>query len=154
MRVAFDTSVIVAGSIRGHVHEPRAAPWFAATGRSDVTACVTTHALAETWATLTAIPTEPRLAPVLVGRLLDRLRSRVEVVELWSKDYDQAFARCGEGSLRSGAVYDALHLVAAERWKADVFLTFNVRDFERLAVADGPRILAPPDPPGVEPALR
>jgi hypothetical protein len=61
--------------------------------------------------------------------------------------------RCSDRGLRSGAVYDALHLVAAERWGADLFLTFNTHDFTRMALAPGPRIAAPPDPPGLGPFL-
>jgi predicted nucleic acid-binding protein len=47
-------------------------------------------------------------------------------------------------------VYDALHLVEAERAGADVFLTFNPSDFERLAVGLKPRIVVPPDPPSTQ----
>lgn len=153
MRVAFDTSVIVAGSIAGHVHEPRAAVWLEAVRESRVTACTTTHALAETWATATSLPVEPQIAPVLVERLIERFREHIEIVDLTENDYHRAMRRCGERSLRSGAIYDALHLVAAERWEADIFLTFNVGDFTRLTLAGGPRITLPPDPPEVDGVL-
>lgn len=43
-----------------------------------------------------------------------------------------------------------LHLVEAERAGADVFLTFNPSDFQRLAVGPKPRIVVPPDPPSSE----
>jgi len=42
----------------------------------------------------------------------------------------------------------ALHLVEAERAGADVFLTFNPSDFERLAA--GPKPVVPPDPPSTQ----
>ena len=50
----------------------------------------------------------------------------------------------------SCVVYDALHLVEAERAGADVFLTFNPSDFERLAVGSKPRIVVPADPPSTQ----
>lgn len=154
MRVAFDTSVILAGSIAGHVHEERAAAWFAAAREGLFSAAATTHALAETWATATALPVEPRIASGLVQRMIDRFRSRVEILELSWDDYRRAMLRCGDTGLRAGAVYDALHLVAAERWNAQVLLTFNTRDFVRLVAPEGPRIAMPPDPPDVETVLR
>lgn len=71
------------------------------------------------------------------------------ILELSWDDYTAAMRRCSDRGRRSGAVYDTVHLAAAERWSADVLLTFNVQDFTRLSVESGPRILAPPDPPGV-----
>lgn len=153
MRVAFDTSVILAGSIAGHVHEERAAAWFTAVREGRFAAAATTHALAETWATATALPVEPPIGPGLVQRMIDRFRSRVEILDLSWEDYRQAMLRCGDRGLRSGAVYDALHLIAAERWEADVLLTFNLRDFVRLAIPEGPRIAMPPDPLDLEAIL-
>jgi predicted nucleic acid-binding protein len=154
MRVAFDTSVILAGSIAGHVHQDRAAAWFAAAQAGRFTAGATPHALAETWATATALPLEPPIAPALVQRMIDRFRSKVEILDLSWEDYHRAMQRCSDRGLRSGVVYDALHLVAAERWEAQVLLTFNLQDFERLATSGSPHILAPPDPPDVEAVLR
>ena len=43
-----------------------------------------------------------------------------------------------------------MHLIEAERVSADVLLTFNPKNFTQLADGDGPRILAPPDPPSLE----
>jgi hypothetical protein len=77
--------------------------------------------------------------------LLDRIGKRLS----FSASPAQAYParRCSGRGLRSGAIYDALHLLAAEREAADIFLTFNVDDFRRLAEPTSPRVLAPPDPP-------
>ena len=148
MRIAFDTSVLVAGSVAGHVHEARAAIWLRAAreGRIEAVACA--HAFAETWATLTAIPVEPRLPLNAVDRIVDRLSGPIKpVAQRWS-DYQAAMNRCSERTVRSGALYDALHLVIAEHLGAHVLLTFNVRHFTRLSSGNALRIVAPPDPPG------
>lgn len=150
MKVLFDTSVVVAGSIARHVHEKRAAAWFTAAREAEISAAATSHALAEAWATMTALPVQPPLSPALVDRVLERFRTHVEVLELSWEDYSAAMRRCSDRGLRSGPVYDALHLAAAERWEADLLLTFNVQDFTRLSVESSPRIVAPPDPPGVD----
>lgn len=148
MKVAFDTSILVAGSIAGHIHEQRSRIWFRAAREGDIDAITTTHALAETWATITAVPIEPRIAPAAAARLVERLARHVKPVAMRWEDYRSALTRCGELGLRSAAIYDTLHLVTASRRGAEVFLTFNTRHFIPLAV-DGPRIVAPPDPPAL-----
>jgi predicted nucleic acid-binding protein len=149
MKVAFDTSVLVAGSVARHVHEARAHIWFQAAREGKFDAITTTHALAETWATLTAIPVEPRIAPAAVERVIERLVRHIKPIALRWDDYKSAMQRCGERGLRSGTVYDALHYINAARQDADLFLTFNTRHFIPLAADDGPRIVAPPDPPAL-----
>lgn len=96
MKVAFDTSVIVAGSIARHIHEARAAAWFAGAREGTLVAGASPHALAETWATLTGLPVEPRIAPALAGRLLERLSAHVTVVDLSRDTYDRAIRRCSD----------------------------------------------------------
>jgi hypothetical protein len=66
------------------------------------------------------------------------------VVAPLPESYLIATERCASRGLKWGVVYDALHLVEAERAGADVFLTFNPSDFERLAVGSKPRIVVPP----------
>jgi predicted nucleic acid-binding protein len=52
-----------------------------------------------------------------------------------------------ERGLRSGSVFDALHVVCAERAGADLIVTNDVEDFERLVVAGGLRGVACDTPP-------
>ncbi len=104
---------------------------------------MTTHALAECWASLTAMPLEPRIGADQALAFLNRLLPHVRVTSLPRAVYVEALRRCAGLSLRSGAVYDAVHLISAERARANVFLTFNLGDFERLARPGGPAIRAP-----------
>jgi predicted nucleic acid-binding protein len=92
---------------------------------------------------LTALPIEPRISPEQAQRLLHRLLPQLRVLPLSRSVYLDAIRRCSALGLRSGAVYDALHLVAAEKAGADVFLTFNLDDFTRLATTASPTIRAP-----------
>jgi predicted nucleic acid-binding protein len=149
MKVCFDTSVIVAASVVGHTHEERSLAWLDAARKGRFDAATSAHALGETWATLTSLPIEPRVAPTAATRLVERVARYLTPLPLRWADYRTAMNRAGDRGQRSGALYDALHLVAAERWGADVFLTFNTRHFTRLTAENGPRIMAPPDPPGL-----
>ena len=149
MRVAFDTSVVVAGLVAAHPLHARAFVWLQAAQDRGIDGLICTHGLAETWATLTAIPLDPRITGDQARRMIGRLLPILAPVPLSADDYGTAVDRCVSISLRSGAIYDALHCVAAERVQADALLTFNTRDFERLTLPDGPRITLPPDPPEV-----
>lgn len=151
MKVAIDTSVLVAGALARHAHAPRALAWLHAAREGRIEAIATTHAFAEAWATLTAIPVEPRVDPAVATRVIERLARHVKPFALRWEDYRAAFQRCDDGHLRSGAAYDALHLVGAARRGAHVFLTFNTRHFSALAREGDPRIVAPPDPPALLP---
>lgn len=145
MKVALEASVLVAAVVEDHPHHGRAV-WWLRTRTARRIACW--HAYAETWAVLTNLPIEPRVSSAVARAILERLRRSVDFVAARPASYTTAVERCAARGLRSGAVYDALHLVTAEREAADLLLTFNERDFTRLAEPDGPRILAPPDPPG------
>jgi predicted nucleic acid-binding protein len=78
---------------------------------------------------------------------IDRLLKNVQAVEIDRETYRAAVRRCSERGLRSGALFDALHLVSAERRKVDALVTFNRADFERLLADGSPRLVVPPDPP-------
>lgn len=150
MKVALDTSVIVAGVVQAHPHHERARWWLAPREGPDAPERMAAwHAYAEAWAVLTVLPLVPRVTGEVAATVLDRIGRTVSFVEPAAGTYREAVARCSGRSLRSGAVYDALHLVTAEAGSADLLLTFNLDDFTRLAEPDSPRILAPPDPPGV-----
>jgi predicted nucleic acid-binding protein len=152
MRVALDTSVLVAGLVAAHPHHARATWWLRRPAGTEPVA--SWHAYAEAWAVLTALPMEPRLTGDVAAAVLDRLARFVRFVAPTAGTYEAAVSRCNARSLRSGAVYDALHLVTAEGEGAELLLTFNVDDFARMSEPDGPRILAPPDPPGLPPKPR
>lgn len=142
LKIAFDTSVLVAGLVEAHPEFKLAWSWLdaAAEGRIDAVWC--THAYAETWSVLTRLPLPTRLDPAIVNQVLDALTSTAAPAPLVLADYQHAASRCVAAGVRSGAIFDALHLVAAERLSADALLTFNVKDFTRLS----PRIqvLEPP----------
>ena len=145
MRVALDTSVIVAALVEQHPQHASAAFWLRT--RSAKTRIASAHAFAETWAVLTSMPLDPPVSGQVALTALTRLERIVRFVPARQRVYRTAAARCASLGLRSGAIYDALHLVTAEFEGADALLTFNERDFARLVAPDGPRILVPSDPP-------
>ena len=71
MKVCFDTSTLVAALLKQHQHHAIAFPHLKAAQKGTIMAHLTTHALAELFATLIALPLKPRLSPTDVQRLLD-----------------------------------------------------------------------------------
>lgn len=147
MKLALDTSVLVAALVEAHRFHDRTRPWTEASTSGAVSAQCSWHALAETWSVLTRIPLDPPISSTLAEVALSRLRDSVQPVELTADHYEIAMRRCADRGLRSGALFDALHLVAAESGQVDAFVTFNPVDFERLRTPSSPMIVVPPDPP-------
>jgi len=106
---------------------------------------VCAHALAEVYSVLSKVP--GGLSPAAAGVLVSRIARQVRVIAPVPESYLAATERCASRGLKSGVIYDALHLIEAERAGADIFLTFNPSDFGRLAAGTKTRIVVPPDPP-------
>lgn len=149
MKVAFDTSVLVAGLHRAHPHHGRAIVWVDAVTEGQITGVVTWHALAELWSVLTRLPGSTRPSPEQVFQLVHRVRQHFDVRPLEASIYDEAIRRCSDRRLVSGVIFDALHLISAEQGGVDTLVTFNDSDFTRLVVSPSPKIVVPPDPPAV-----
>ena len=149
MRIAFDTSVIVAGTHDMHPHHARAIVWIDAVLQQRITGMITWHALAEIWSVLTRMPAPARLSPEQAMRVVRRLQGVFQILQLEPSTYNEALERCTSRGLFSGVVFDALHLVGAEHAEADALVTFNGADFVRLTIPTSPRIIVPPDPPNV-----
>jgi predicted nucleic acid-binding protein len=134
--VLLDTSVLVAALVAAHPHHGVALPYLVAAHREDARLVVAAHALAELFATLTAMPLAPRVVPGEAEQMIQRsVLAHAEVQELTPSDYVLAILRMASLGLGSGAVYDALHVVAAERAGADELVTLNGRDFRRMPPA-------------------
>jgi predicted nucleic acid-binding protein len=149
MKVAFDTSVLVAGLHRAHPDHGRAVVWTDAAAENRLSGIVTWHALAELWSVLTRLPGPVRPTPDQTLQLVRRVRSVFDVLPLEPAVYDEALQRCTDRGFSSGVIFDALHLVAAERAGAEALVTFNGADFRRLTLPTLPPIVIPPDPPDV-----
>lgn len=137
MRTAADSNVLVAALLRDHPHHGRAAPVLREARSGERALVVAAHALAEAFATLTALPVSPRVTTAEAARMMGDVASVAEVVALDGADYAAVLDRMARLDLSSGAVYDALHVRAAEKAGAEELLTFNGAHFRRM----------PPEPP-------
>ena len=93
-----------------------------------------THAVAETFATLTSGRLEVQLTPAEAAHLIDaNIIGRLQVIDLGLNDYQQAMRDSQTVGARGGAIFDMLHLQAARRGAAKRILTINVRHFQIFA---------------------
>ncbi|MFM8496583.1 MAG: type II toxin-antitoxin system VapC family toxin [Planctomycetia bacterium] len=136
MKVLFDTSALVTAVVdQLPNHEAALACFrrFALSGRQSRIAVCSTHALAECYATLTALPLARRIHPGEASRLVEEnFLHHLDVVPLSAADYKAALARVASLGLRSGTIYDALHAQCAARQGCVRIITYNTADFERL----------------------
>lgn len=146
--VAFDTSVLVAALLPRHPRHAHARPWLTAIETAKIKACASAHALAETYAALTSMP-RIRVPPATARAAIHRLRTKISVVAVTPDVAETAIERCTSIGVISGAIYDAIHLAAAETADATVILTLNPSDFERFRIETSPRIIVPPDDGGL-----
>jgi predicted nucleic acid-binding protein len=134
-----DTSVLLASLDPDEPHHAACDRLLAAGGHQAYG-----HALAEAYSVLTGGRNGRRLNPAVAARLVqESLLPYVQVQALSAKDLMQALVACEARGVRGGAVYDWLHLAAARKAGAEVFITLNLRDFQALARPGDPLIRSP-----------
>ena len=149
MKVLADTSVLVAALVASHPHHARARVWLQAAHEKRLDLGLTVHAIAESYSVLTRIPFPAKFSATQAKQALEEIAKIAHVIAADAPLYFATVERCEGLGLVSGAIFDALHVVSAERWGADAVLTFNERDFVRLSLSTSPRVIIPPDPPAV-----
>lgn len=128
MSTLVDTSVIVRAVVGAHEdHEPVAA-WLRAhlTRTSVVTS---THALAETFNVLSGRMQVPHAE---CRRLVARIRREFQLVSLAQGDYADAIEMTMNAGRSGPTVYDALHVVAANKAGATRVAACDARSFPFL----------------------
>lgn len=83
------------------------------------------------YAVLTGLPVRPRLTGSDGMAILDQIREKLTIVSLTQEEYLSAI-RSASKTIVGGAAYDALIAQCAVKARADVLLTWNIRDFIRL----------------------
>lgn len=104
------------------------------------------HTLAEVYATLTALPTQPRISPAAALRTVDVVSERLRPVTLDHADYLAALSTAAEAQIAGGTIYDALIAACARKVGAEVFYTWNLKHFRRLLPELAEQVRTPPWP--------
>ena len=137
MRTLFDTSVLVTAVVDQLGNHEAAFGALHRYTREQHQGFCSTHALAECYATLTALPLPRRVLPDEARLLVqESLAERLTVVDLTFDDYQRVLQHVARLGLASGSIYDALHARCAQKASTDRILTYNVSDFERFQLSD------------------
>ena len=133
MKVFFDTSVLISAVVNQLPRHQPALDCFLHYSSGKHSAACSTHALAEAYATLTALPLPRRISPEDARKLIEtNFLNRLEIVEISRDSYAQAIRRTANLGLSSGIIYDALHLVCAEISGCQRLYTYNLAHFNQL----------------------
>lgn len=144
MKVYFDTSVLVASSIRVHVHFHQAQKAVLSVYAKQIEGYTSTHTLAEFYSATTKTPFSAPVSPHEAWLLLsENILPAFEIVSLSRADYESAIERCVRNGWLAGRIYDSLHIASAQKAECERIFTFNVRHFRQLAPELGERIAAP-----------
>ena len=93
-------------------------------------AVTSTHALAETFATLTG---QYRVKNDVVTEAVLSLAAALRVETITRADHLNALRSAAERGVMGGIIYDALHAEVARRLSVERLYTFNVSNFQHVA---------------------
>ncbi|MCF7929626.1 MAG: PIN domain-containing protein, partial [Spirochaetales bacterium] len=92
------------------------------------------HALAETYAVLTALPLPKRIRTAEARRLIEEnILAHMNIVDLEREAYIRALDSAANKGLSSGSIYDALHVEAAIKATCLRIYTYNIEHFRALS---------------------
>lgn len=141
MKAFLDTSVLVAAFWGDHRDHDSSLSVFANCTRE--TGACGIHSLAEVYATMTALPVRPLLAPEQVVLFVEQVAGKLAIVPLEPDEYLAAIRELGNRGVGTGRVYDALLLACARKSGAEIIYTWNQKHFRQLAPDLGDRIQTP-----------
>ena len=145
MKVLLDTSVLVAAMLETHPDHQVALSCLQQVRDGTHQGLVSAHSLVELYAVLTRLPIQPKISSALADQLIrDNVLDVFEVISLSGDDYAEIISHLAKNNLMGGVTYDALHLYAAWKAKADQVITANVKDFRRIYPQFADKIVSPP----------
>lgn len=134
MKTFWDASVLVPVVTDQLANHPAAFACFTSIlKQKGAVVCTSAHALAECYATLTALPLRRRISgPEALHLIETNFIRRLKVISLTQRDYHKALRLVAGLGRVSGQIYDALHLTAAAKEGCERLYTYNRRHFQGL----------------------
>jgi predicted nucleic acid-binding protein len=134
MKAFLDASVLVPVVTDQLANHPVAFGCFTGLFKHDgAVVCTSAHALAECYATLSALPLRRRISGPEALQLIEvNFIRRLKLIALTHGDYHVALRMVAGLGRISGQIYDALHLTAAKKEGCERLYTYNQRHFQGL----------------------
>ena len=145
MSVFLDASVLVPVVTDQLSNHPAALECYSRHLEKGKQAFTSAHALAESYATLTALPLRRRISGPEAMRLIEaNFLKHLKIIPLNQNDYVKALRLVANLGRVSGQIYDALHVVAAMKAGCGRIYTYNSRHF--LGLEPSILVEAPKEP--------
>ena len=119
--------MLIAAFWRGHPHHA-ASLELVSEATKQKSACAL-HALAEVYATMTALPVKEVIPPDQALLFVEEARARLTIVTLTEDEYSRTMEQAAVRGLASGRISDALLLLCAAKCEAEVIYTWNLKHF-------------------------
>lgn len=136
-----DTSCLVAALCSWHEHHSATAEDLARRTKRGETLVAAGPVLIETYAVLTRLPPPHRMKPRDVLAVLEGSFGGADVVTLSGTETWALLKMLPGAGIAGGSAYDALVAACARKAQVDAILTWNRRDFQR--VAEGMEVTSP-----------
>lgn len=144
MKVLFDTSVLIAGSMQLHSDHQRALVWMEKARNGQIEAVVSAHTLAEVYSVMTRIPVPQQVSPSNALRIIERnIVGLMQIIALTGDEYIDLIRHLSQTGIAGGATYDAVIACAAAKAQVDHILTLNTKDFQRVYPALAASVITP-----------
>jgi predicted nucleic acid-binding protein len=135
LKFGLDTSCLVALLSAGHEQHPATREGYIARRRRGEQPVIPVHALLETYSVLTRSPAPLFVRPAQVREMfIENFHEVAEIPALTSKLCLETLDELAAGAIGGGLVYDAIIAQSCADAGAKVLLTWNSRDFVRVAV--------------------
>ncbi|MCC6586018.1 MAG: PIN domain-containing protein [Bryobacterales bacterium] len=126
-RVFLDTSVLVPVALAEHPHHSASTKLLAAC--RPTAACCAAHSFVETYSTLTRLPSPYRHSPEEASKFVQMIGAHLTPVALEVGEYSQAITDAARLRISGGLVYDYLIWRCAEKARATVMMTWNLKHY-------------------------
>ena len=128
-----DTSCLVAAVCSWHEHHSATVEELVRRAARREEMVLAAPALVEAYSVLTRLPPPYRLRPQDAFAVMEGSWGEVDAVAISGAETWALLRSLPGGGIAGGSSYDALVAACARKAKADVILTWNLRDFERVA---------------------
>jgi predicted nucleic acid-binding protein len=132
LKLFFDSSALIPVFYADHPNHDASTQVFLTAQKAEAFCAL--HTLSEVYSVLTGLPIRPRIAGAEGVEVLKQILERLTPVALTEAEHVAAIEAVS-ASIVGGAIYDARIGRCPIKSGAEVLLTWNLRDFRRLAPA-------------------
>ena len=144
MNVLFDSSCLVALLVRDHPFYDRAARGYLEFIDDENTNYISTHTLSEVYRTITSGKSYLNFSHQKAHLIIQKtVLQYFNLVDLNTEDYIHVLDRMKSLKLKGAIIYDALISHAAFKVNALRLVTFNEKDFRKVAPENGAELVVP-----------